>query len=161
MRPTKPAVALACSLIAVLTFGVGAAVGAGFDNSSPSSTGCVKKGPVEHAGTSRTFGPWQIRLRRSTGCNTVWAVVTRIDGKRCKEGGVNCAQVRVTRVLGTGTRVTTPGRRQPDGTKAVASLQLVGKAPALFLARFSTFSGKNLGTSGTLSVDAAGKWTAA
>ncbi len=138
----------------------GSAVGAaGYDNSNPASTGCVTKGPLTYPATTRTYGIWSISLRRSTGCNTVWAHITRTDTKRCLTSGQYCARIRVTRVLSNGTKTLTTIRTMPHGTKAVLSFQLNGTKGSVFTGNASTTSGRAIGASGRLAVDANGNWT--
>ena len=71
----------------------------------------------------------------STGCNTVWAHITRTDTKRCLTSGQYCAKIRVTRVLSNGTN------------------------RSVFTANAVTVGGRAIGVSGHLSVDANGNWT--
>lgn len=147
-------------LAAVVMAPTGAAVGAaGYDNSNPSSTGCVTKGPLTYPATTRTYGIWSISLRRSTGYNTVWAYITRTDTKKCQISGQYCARIRITRVLSNGTKTLTALRTMPHGTKAVVSLQLNGTNGSVFTGNAATVSGRAIGASGHLSVDANGSWT--
>ena len=140
---------------------LGSAVGAaGYDLSNPSSTKCVSKGLVEYPVTTRTYGVWQIRLRRSTGCNTVWAVATRTDTKKCQSGGKYCAKIRITRVRSDGTKLATAWRKTPVGSKSVYSLQLTGLNSSVFLGDLATFGGTKIGTAGVISISASGGWTA-
>ena len=83
----------------------------------------------------------------------------RTDTKRCQSGGANCAQIRLTRTLGNGTKTVTGWRKMPSGTKAVLSLQLNGMNDAKYVANASTFGGKAIGASGTISVDKNGNWS--
>ncbi|MGZ6950804.1 MAG: hypothetical protein ACXVJX_01725 [Acidimicrobiia bacterium] len=160
MRPSTKLVLIPVLAGATLFASVPGAAAAGYDFSNPTSTGCTKKGQVDVPATVRTYGPWQIRLKRSTGCNTVWARITRTDTKKCGANGVNCAMVRITRDRVGGTRTATAWRRTPRGTKAVLSLQLSGLPSSAYSATFSTFGGTPLGTSGTLRSDANGDWSA-
>jgi hypothetical protein len=139
---------------------IGSPVGAAaYDATSPASTGCVKKTPVDSPATVRTYGAFSIRLRRSAGCNTVWGVVTRTDTKKCGTAGKNCAMIRLVRVRGNGVRAATTWRKMQGGTKSVYSLQLNGLTDAVFTAEAATFAGKRIGSSGSLAVDAGGHWT--
>ena len=95
----------------------------------------------------------------STGCNTVWAHITRTDTKRCLTSGQYCAKIRVTRVLNNGTKTATALRAMPHGTKAVLSFQLNGTNGSVFTANAATVGGRAIGASGHLSVDANGNWT--
>ena len=98
---------------------------AGYDNSNPTSTGCVNKGQVGVAGSAKSYlGVWTVELRRSTGCNTIWARVQRTDGRTCRIGGKYCAQIRLIRVRSDGTKTQTATRRMQDGTLGTYSLQL-------------------------------------
>lgn len=147
-------------LFAAVMAPTGSAVGAaGYDFSNPSSTGCVTRGPLTYPATTRAYGVWSISLRRSTGCNTVWAHITRTDTKRCLTSGQYCAKIRVTRVLNNGTKTATALRAMPHGTKAVLSFQLNGTNRSVFTANAATVGGRAIGASGHLSVDANGNWT--
>lgn len=141
--------------------GAETAGGAGYDFSNPSSTNCMKKGKVEYAASVRVTDVWKARLRRSTGCNTVWGVVNRTDTKKCQGGGKNCARVRITRQRADGVKTTTAWRKMPVGSKNVYSFQLDGQPGSAYWADFSTFGGKYLGSSGFLISDAQGNWSAA
>ena len=146
-------------MISVAAAGASAGAAVGYDLSNPSSTGCASKGVVQYPATARAYGPFSIRLRRSTTCNTVWAHITRTDTKRCQAGGLNCAQIRLTRTLGNGTKTATGWRKMAGGTKAVLSLQLNGMNDAKYVANASTFGGTTIGASGTISVDRNGNWS--
>lgn len=130
------------------------------DGSNPVSTGCSKNGLVEYPVTARTYGPWEVKLRRSSGCGTIWAYVTRLDGLACKTGGTNCVRARVTRTRSDGVKTATQWRKQVVGTRAAFSFQLIGLNGSSTTADISTFSGRNLGTAGTIRVSASGVWSA-
>jgi hypothetical protein len=136
-----------------------AAGAAGYDKTNPQSTGCANQGLVEVTGGARTYGVWTVKLRRSTGCNTVWAVVTRNDGKRCRSGGTYCAKVRVTRTLSDGTKAATGFRRTPVGTNSTFSNQLNGVVGARYVGSAATISGNKIGDTATLTANANGTWT--
>ena len=159
MQSTRQLVTASVLLVSVAVPLGSPAGAAGYDFSNPSSTGCVTKGMLEVPATARTFGAFTIRLRRSTGCNTVWALVKRTDTKKCMQSGLNCAKVRLTRVLANGTKSATAWRKMPDGAKGVLSFQLIGLRSSAFTGTFATFGGKYLGASGTLKVDQNGTWT--
>jgi hypothetical protein len=129
-----------------------------YDGSNPSSTGCITNGVVEAPSTVKVVGAWEVRIRRSTGCNTAWGVVRRTDGKRCKAGGQYCAKVRITRVRSTGVKNATNWRKMTGGTSSQYSLQLGNVASSTYTATAATFGGKQLAVSGPLTVDAAGNW---
>lgn len=123
----------------------------GYDNSNPSSTGCVNKGQVAVAGSAKSYlGVWTIELRRSTGCNTVWARIIRTDGKRCRAGGQYCARIQVQRVKSDGTKTQTTWRTQPGGTARAASLQLDVVAGATYTGRSSTVGGATIGNTAAI-----------
>ena len=105
--------------------GNGSPAGAvGYDRTNPVSNGCSTKGLVEETRTSRTFGAWSVRLRRSTVCGTAWALITRTDGKKCGASGANCATATLTRIKSDGTKSRST-RKQVAGTTSQYSLQFV------------------------------------
>jgi len=145
--------------LVVSALGVAAPAGAvGYDLSNPVSTGCATKGLVDETRTTKTYGAWTIRLRRSTGCGTTWAVVTRTDGRKCGASGAYCAKVRITRVKTDGTKTTTV-RKQAAGTTSQYSLQLVAVAGARYTGTATTYGGKKIGDSLTLRYNADGSWS--
>ncbi len=156
MRHPSRVFVFSITLVAAVALAVPASAAVRYDLSNPSSTGCVSKGPVQYTKTVRTYGVWSLRLRSSTGCSTVWAYLTRTDTLRCKDGGANCGQVRLTRTLGNGTKTATAWRKTPGGTKAVLSLQLNLLSNAKYVATATTTAGAAIGASGTISVDAKG-----
>ena len=145
---------------AVLVAAIGITVPAGavgYDKSNPSSTGCNTKGLVDETRTTVTFGAWNVRLRRSTGCNTAWAVVTRTDGKKCSSQAT-CASVKITRQKSDGTTATA-SRKQAKGTTSQFSLQFGAVAGARYTASASTTGGAKIGSSRTLRANANGTWS--
>lgn len=151
MRATKRVCAITTLGVAAVVLSVMPVGAASYNLTNPVSTGCVNKGASVVTSTTRTYlGVWSIDLRRSTGCNTVWAKVTRTDGKRCRTGGANCAQIKLTRVRPDGVTTATAWRKMPDGTNGVYSLQLVASSRAKFVGTATTFAGTKIGDTGTL-----------
>jgi hypothetical protein len=130
---------------------------AGYDASSPVSTGCGKRGLVDETRTIRTYGVWNVRLRRSTDCKTVWAVVTRTDGKKCRLAAT-CAKVRLTRIKANGTKSVTT-RRQVSGTTSQYSLQYDALVGAQYTGTLMKVGGAIIGNSATLRMNADGSFS--
>jgi hypothetical protein len=148
--------------IGAVILAAGTAIPAGaatYDATNPVSTGCSTKGQVDETRTLVTFGAWNVRLRRSTGCNTAWGVVTRTDGKKCNAStGANCAKIKITRVTATGT-IKSSSRKQASGTLSQYSLQLGAIVGAKYTASATTFGGAKIGSSKTLRYNADGSWS--
>jgi hypothetical protein len=136
-------IALACGAAALAAGPVGAA---GYDNSNPSSTGCVNKGQVAVSGSAKSYlGVWTVELRRSTGCNTVWARVIRTDGKKCRSSGQYCARIQLQRVRADGTVAKTNWRRQPNGTTRHVSFQFDVLTGATYTGTITNAGGTKIG----------------
>ena len=150
--------AVATALVAIALAVPGAA--AGYDRSNPNSTGCTTKSASVVAATVRTYGVWQVGLKRSAGCNTVWAFANRTDTKKCQTGSTNCVKVKVVRTR-LGVVTSSGARRSPVGSRGAFSLQLEGRPSSSFVGTAVTPGGRLIGTTGTLRVDAAGHWSTA
>jgi hypothetical protein len=131
---------------------LGTAGAAGYDNSNPSSTKCTAKSQVAVAGSAQTYGAWVVELRRSNGCNTIWARARRTDGKKCATGGVNCVKIQLQRVKSDGTKVVTAWRNEPGGATRVLSFQLDVIAGATYTGRIATFGGTAVGSTVSIKV---------
>jgi len=158
VRSIKVMVTSALAVTALATAVPAGAVG--YDRSNPTSTGCATKGLVDETRTSKTYGAWTIRLRRSTGCNTAWALVSRTDGKKCGASGANCAKATLTRTKADGTKSRST-RKQVAGTTSQYSLQFIGVAGATYVGTAATYGGKKIGDSLTLRYNSNGTWSLA
>lgn len=146
-RTTVAGVLMLATLVPTLS----TAGAVGYDNSNPSSTGCVNKGQIGVSGSAKSYlGVWTVELRRSTGCNTVWARIVRTDGKKCRSGGQYCARIQIQRVKSDGTKTLTTWRPQPVGTTRTASLQLDVIAGATYTGRSTTKSGNAIGNTAAI-----------
>jgi hypothetical protein len=160
VRSTKAvavAAVVSAAVVSAAVLGSTAAGAVGYDRSNPTSTGCNTKGQVDETRTAGTFGAWNVRIRRSTGCNTAWALVSRTDGKKCNVS-TNCAKVKITRVKTDGTSVSST-RRQASGTVAQYSLQFGAVVGARYTASATTVGGAKIGSSKTLRYNADGTWS--
>jgi hypothetical protein len=150
------AVVFGAALVGVV--GLAAPVGAvAYDKTNPVSTGCNKQGQVDETRTLRTFGAWNVRIRRSTGCKTAWGVVTRTDGKKCSSQST-CGRIKITRVQADGTKISA-ARNQVSGTTSQYSLQFGAVVGARYTASATTTGGAKIGSSATLRYNADGTWS--
>ena len=146
------------AVVLATTLGAAATAGAvAYDRSNPVSTGCSKSGYVNETRTARTYGPWSVRIVRSTGCRTAWGLVNRTDGKACRPP-TNCTRIKIVRQAINGTKAIS-SRKQVNGTGSQISLQYGALAGARWTATVYTYGGTRLGDSAVLVSNADGSWS--